>query len=275
MLNLSVKALLGKDKQAWRAVEPGVRKELADYLDARGIWMDLDTFAESIRYFFDESQGHHDRLAFRDAIAECLNLDMKKSGDRDTLWHLIANGRRVHRKERSKWKSEEIDPPLEHLLLYFPSMGTNRKPPSLDNGISRVQTGIARTLIYISVFPPAAKGGGGTDAEPESVKQCREKLRRHVRYRRHSDLNQHAIDGVRELYPTTLWLDAHKVGELRSLVESERLPQWAASFVLFKFATYADIPPDDNKVKNNPCKWLWDDSHPQHDAFWSVNNGRA
>lgn len=272
MINIPIFTRSRNSRLPRQQANTALRNQLAGYIHDRGIWMDLDAFAESIRHFFDESQIHHSRLAWRDAIGECLGLDMTSPRDRDALWRQIATERGCNRKTRIQWSSEEIDPPVEELRIYFRSLRSNGRQPQLDDVIGPVRAGIARTLVYIRVFPPAKAGADVTDAKPESVKHCREQMRKHVHYRKRRNLNQHAVDSVRDEYRNTLWLEADTIGELKRQVENYPSDPMFATWMLFKFATFTDVH-SSNKPKANPYKWIWDDSHPRYADIWSVHNG--
>ncbi len=266
---------LNDEEQAAR-----LRVELGQYLEPRGL--DLDDFAAQIRDYFKSSLEHHDRLVYRNALAGCLNLDMAREKDRDTLWKTVAGQHEIARKVRGQWLTGEIDPPRELLkqsLLQLVCPGVESQLAALFDLAAPVRMGIARTLTYIQVFPSRESVNVDLLNKHASaeLRKCWAMLRRHVYYRTPAkkprrNLNQHALDCVREMFGTLFWIEPNKLGDVMQSVEADRTGEhplfW--HYFMFKFATFADIA-STNRAKGNPYRWIWDDGHPRFNEIWGIN----
>jgi hypothetical protein len=254
--------------------EADQRIKLGKYLNERGLG--LDEFCTEVRNIFVDSLHHYDRLAYRDALAECLGLKSEK--DRDTLWKTIASPQGISRKVRIQWEIGELDPPPEVLkrhLLRIVCPGLQSKLTAFLDLNAPVQMGIARTLVYIRVFPPYDKGF--QSGHPKEVQTCWDDLRRHAHYRLpkkkpRRDLNQHALDYVREKFGERFWIGPDEVGRVMREYERDRRGEhpWYWEFSTFKFATFADIP-STNRPKANDLLWLWDDSCSRFNEIWGLD----
>lgn len=249
---------------------------LGRYLEPRGL--DLDEFAAQVRDFFVSSQDHFGRLICRDAIAECLGLDMASEKDRDTLWRTIANDAGISRKVRGQWLTGELDPPIEAVKRYLPQLACPRvesKLLTLTDLAAPVRMGISRTLTYIRVFPPNGPANvQSLERSSGKLLECWAKLKRHVHYRTpkgkpRRNLNQHALDLVREEFRDALWLEPQAIAGVKRGVEVEQRDKhplyW--DLLMFKFATFEDIS-STNVAKRNPYRWIWDNNHIRHNEIW-------
>jgi hypothetical protein len=241
------------------------RIELGKHLEPRGL--DLDEFAAQIRDYLDASQDHYDRLAYRNALAACLGLDMAREKDRDKLWKMVADRQGISRKVRGQWLTGEIDPPpdaIKRTLFQLACPGVESKLAAALDLAAPVRMGIARTLTYIQVLPPTetANVDGLDKHAPADLRKCWAMLRRHVHYRTPSrkprrDLNQHALDCVQDTFGPRFWLEPNDIGNVMREVERGRKGEhpWHWDFSIFKFATLADVF-STNRPKANPHLWL-------------------
>lgn len=261
----------------WRKAKPphrlainAARAEIAFYLS--GLGLNANEFMTGVRVFYEGAQIHYYRLAFRDAIAACLGLDMAKREGRSELWERMAEERVISRKTAGRWYSGESDPPLDKLMIYFSTLRVDCQWPHVER-IEAVRTGIARTLTYIRVFPPQ-KPASKFNRNPDKVlTECWTMLRRHEYYwneHRH-DLNQDAVDQVGFNFNKALWIDADEIGEVKRQFEENptQADPWFWPCVIFKYATFADIP-STSKRKTNPDGWIWDPADLRYHDVWRI-----
>jgi hypothetical protein len=251
---------------------------------------DLAKIAERVRKMFELSEEHHDRLAYRDAIAKCIKLDMADPKDRDTLWEKMDEELNPGRKLGGGWITGEEDPEPKKLIAYMNSLyfnGYDIERPQLGDLQTARRMAISRTLVYIRALPPAWKIEASTrarllglpDAEffPEELENCWKEMQRHPHYRnpqppknpRH-ELNQHALDSISERY-SKLWIEPQDIGTVRSIFEPALSPSaplfWFLPFVIFKYATRCKIESRNHNIKN-PLALLWNKSAPGHEELW-------
>jgi hypothetical protein len=241
---------------------------------------DTYAFPTKVRDFFVESRHHRQRLAYRDAIAACLGLDMTKPRDRDTLWWKVATEQGLDRKMRINWNTGHVDPQLEQLDTYFPGFydaHPNCKEPESGDILDPVRVGIARTLTYIRLFPPENPLCELPDAAliPTELTKCWDTLRRHVHYRRHRNLNQHALDSVRDPLPNRFWMENGAIGSLKLEIEGDPsdtvLPFWFWPWAIFKYATIKQLTTSNKTTVANPHRWIWNTRQNGRSDLWSVD----
>lgn len=245
------------------------------YLSLYGF--DESAFSAKIRNFFVESRRHHQRLAYGKAMAACLGLDITNPRDRDALWWKVASEHALDRKMRIKWNTGEADPQLEELDIYFPRFCATHPSctiPASDDILAPVRLGIARTLTYIRVFPPETTPKEFSDATtvaPE-VEACWATLRRHVHYRRHRDLNQHALDSVGDKYGNRVCMDADAIGRWKLDIENgssdSAVPTWFWPWAIFKYATTKQLTASNRTTVANPHRWIWNTRQAGQADLW-------
>jgi hypothetical protein len=255
-----------------------VWQELGQKVDeAKGIG--LKFFMEEIRKFYDDSQEHHIRLAYQTAIADRLGLNLRSQTDIDKMWERVAKDQNVPYKESRQWKSGLEDPNTLYAIKYWFNIcdySDNHPQLILDDPIERMRLAISRTLMFIAVYPPKedAKTCLAADAVPTEFRECWQELKKHPHYcERKRQLNQHALDSVRELLGPSHWLEPHVIGKLKREMEtlllgsSEIDHPYMLPWIIFKFTTSADIRPARRK-KRNENSIIWNENHSSHSALW-------
>ena len=252
------------------------RVDLHQYVHCYG--HDLDTLSKQVRNFFVASQVHYNRLAYRDAIATCLGLDMRRPEHRDTLWDGAVEALNPRRADGDKWRTGQADIPLDDLRRYAAQLRLSRpdfEAPSLTDVLAPVRLGVTRTITYIRVMPSRGGKGSFPDAEdvPEDLEWCWKMLRRHVHYRNSKppDLNQHALDAVADHFKGRLWVEPHEIGRLKRGIENAvsepALIFWFWPFVIFKHATLCRIESRNHKT-TNPHGAIWNANQPGFVELW-------
>ena len=259
-------------------------KYLSDCLSTHG--HTLDTFADRVRICFVEAQCHHARIKYATAIATRTGLNMYVPSDRIALWEMLAREYVISRKEQARWASEGLDRPLNPVLTYANKVACTSPEvslPRIDDSTEMVQSGIARTLTFIRVFPPKLTAAPLDGAEHIVViKRCWEMLQDHPSYKCHKHwmLSQHALDLVQDdpEFRQHLWIDPTELGELKQWIEgngndvSARLRPMLFSWLMFKYSTFLRIQ-NNNYQGPNPHNWIWDDALPSHCKLWRWSNG--
>jgi hypothetical protein len=93
---LPFKPQLGKEELLKEAgITDTAMIDLVKYIYQYG--HDLNEFSARIRRFLFNGMTHFNRLAYRDAIAACLGLDMRREKDRDALWEQVVKEPRFPR----------------------------------------------------------------------------------------------------------------------------------------------------------------------------------
>jgi hypothetical protein len=271
-LNISKRNLVkgaGTDTRANLTVET--------YLDMYGFRSYV--FSEKVREFFIESRRHYHRVAYRNAMAQCLGLDMTKPSDRDQLWWQVASAQGLDRKMRIHWHTGRVDPQLEHVETYLPQFYDGHphcKEPAPGDILSPVRMGIARAVTYIRVFPPENPISSLPDADmiPKELQDCWDTLRRHVHYRRHRNLNQHALDTVRDVFRDRLWMEDDEIGRWKVTMEGDRstpaLPFWFWPWAIFRYATLGNIQSSNKTTSKNPHRWIWNIRQNGQSDLWRL-----
>lgn len=252
----------------------------------------LEDLSKRVREIFPLCQDHFDRLAYLNVITECLGIDINNPKQREDLWNKMREELNPRREYANGWSTGEYDPDLDYLIDYLELLVYNgkkvKKPVAVDLLESR-RVAISRTLVYIRVLPPAwtiDKTNKGRvkdlpDAEhfPGELEECWMLLQRHPHYRnpkeppkkpRH-ELNQHALDQVRERYGNRIWIEPNDIGTVRSIFEPTLLPTapflWFFPYVVFKYSTRCKIVSRSHS-STNPFTYIWNKSAPGHDILW-------
>ena len=265
-MKLTFNSILGKQNVLRDAGsgEPA-RQALFGYCHSYGF--DLDRLSWQARDFFYASQVHHARLAYRDAIARCLGLNMQRPDERKLLWEQTVEALNPYRRYGVEWKTGQTDMPLDSVRAFAAHLRLSRAdfiaPSFSDEQIPSLRLAIARTVTYLRVFPPRMENGlPDADVFPAELERCWKKLRRHPHYRnaRPPDLNQHALDSVADEFQNTLWIKPEEVGQLKRALESDFREQalifWFWPFAIFKYATLCKIVSRNHNV-TNPLSSLW------------------
>jgi hypothetical protein len=241
----------------------------------------LDSVVGDIRDFYAEAQRHYNRIAYQEAIAARLGRNPRSIEDMATLWHEVAKAMNVRDKLSGEWKSGLVDPNVDYAIDYWPTVCDYAAsyPPILSNDpLERVRTGIARTLMFIALYPPLAEIEDRLPATavPPEFRRCWQALREHPCFcKRKGQINQHALDSVREMLGPSHWIEPQAIGKMKQEMETllwdteDTDHPYLLPWLLFKFATSADVRPI-IRLKTNENAWLWHEHHPAHAALWRV-----
>jgi hypothetical protein len=290
MRNLSLFSFLDKRKLIEDAgITEAARAAIQHYLGKYG--HDLADLAVRTRAMFAMCAKHHERLAYLEVISKCLGLDMANPKDRDELWGRMREDLNPSRTEAGGWSTGEIDPHPDALVDYIEALsfkGFDIKKPAAGNFVEPRRMSISRTLVYLRVLPPnmhidknnrsRLKELPDADQFPPELEECWMFLQRHPHYRnppspkkpRH-ELNQHALDLVRERFGTKLWIEPDDIGTVRSIFEPNLSPTapllWFFPYVIFKYATRCKIE-SPNQNQKNPLALIWNKDAPGHGRLW-------
>ena len=269
--------LSNKDLLDQAGITDAAKSDLVRYLGYYGL--DLDEFSDRVRDCLKNGMTHHDRLAFCDAIAECLGRNLRLPKDRDAFWKEVVEGGNPDRGYGVQWKTGLEDMPLDELNAYaaFCLDDEKFKEPVLGGRTPITKLGIARSLVYIRVHPPKAEKRRGDLPDgndlPEELEGCWKELRKHPHYRNSKppSLNQHALDSIADRYQK-LWIEPHEIGRLKNAIEADpydpSLNFWFWPFVLFKYATRCKII-SRNQNTLNIYKSLWNPTNRFAREVWA------
>lgn len=252
--------------------------DIQPYLKGRGI--DITSFVRDVRNFYAEAQNHYSRLAFRDRIAACLGLDVSKSGTRRKPWELMAQELGTDRKTAGRWCSGEIDPSLQEIWKYFHRLHMPCQHPDMQR-LEPIRTGIARTLVFIRVFPPQTLHPVLDESEIKDkpiLDECWARLRSHPHYKNEQRLriNQDALDLVwhDSVFRPHLWMELSEIGPTIRRLESKpwQVDPWFWPVVIFKYVTMTNLTSSSKKT-TNPDRWIWDPEDPRYMDVWRHDLG--
>jgi hypothetical protein len=274
---------------------PNVQEAISEYLYEYGIH-NRDEFADRVRKTFDESLRHYDRVAFRNAIAECWSLNMDDPNSRDELYRRVARERGLDRKTGVKWKTGQVDPPPDELkLLLYEIAHRGLRLPTLDDPTAPLRMGVARTLTYVRVLPAQqlrdlrdsaeihAQGLNVLRRLPDAnsvpadrMVECWKMLKRHAHYRNHKgELNQHALDQVRDDFGDCLWIGPEGVGDLKFKIDTATFETesrlWLWPWAIFKYSTTENTH-STNSGARNPYRWIWSAQYTRYAELWRRSN---
>jgi hypothetical protein len=249
--------------------------------DLCSIWnsvndLHFNRLLDDVRFFYEQSQMHCHRTCYQNAIAHRLGLDPDSVEGIANLWEEVAKACNVRPTLSRQWVSGYADPDFKYAALYWPKLYDPLKPPVAvvpADPLAPLRMGIARSLTFIAVYPPSTHKEkslhAGAVAQP--FRDCWSPLRRHPCYvGKKRQINQHALDSVKSILGHSHWVEPHTIGDMKRIIESGDDHPYALPWLIFKFATAADIRPIIRR-KQNEHRDLWDENNTAYHHLWRTH----